>query len=336
MKIVAVFLLFVMCFFLNACGLSNVNTTDPIDALVTENQSATESVFEGEITLDFSFGTRTGNYSGTINEKGVPNGYGIFTAYNTEGLKWTYEGDWENGHWEGTGKSTWSNGLKYVGQYSNDMQIGKGTYIFNDGSSFEGIFSEGDNADGVYTDIGGTKYYAHMVNGNLETAGIWRTGNFDSEIDAFQGEWKKIGSNYGSLVISGESINFISYMNIGSKHYVDVTTFYFGKNNDGNLIVVNTAGSPRYEISLEDDGTLKITGDSKNESYNKVSDSIEIPKETYEPKIGMTESEIYGSTWGAPNKKNKTTTAGGTTEQWVYDDGYIYFENGIVIAIQEI
>lgn len=55
-----------------------------------------------------------------------------------------------------------------------------------------------------------------------------------------------------------------------------------------------------------------------------------------DPIIGMTSEEVIGSTWGKPNKINKTTYAWGVTEQWCYKDNkYVYLENGSVVAIQE-
>lgn len=54
------------------------------------------------------------------------------------------------------------------------------------------------------------------------------------------------------------------------------------------------------------------------------------------PLIGMTASEVLKSTWGEPEKINKTTTAYGVTEQWVYSGNrYVYLEDGVVTAIQE-
>ena len=50
----------------------------------------------------------------------------------------------------------------------------------------------------------------------------------------------------------------------------------------------------------------------------------------------MTKDEVLNSTWGKPEKINKTTTRYGTSEQWCYSQNkYIYFENGIVTSIQE-
>ncbi|MHC4983783.1 MAG: hypothetical protein ACYTF6_11550, partial [Planctomycetota bacterium] len=50
--------------------------------------------------------------------------------------------------------------------------------------------------------------------------------------------------------------------------------------------------------------------------------------------VGM-RSEQARLSWGEPEKINRTTTAQGTREQWVYDrDQCLYFENGVLTAIQ--
>lgn len=53
-------------------------------------------------------------------------------------------------------------------------------------------------------------------------------------------------------------------------------------------------------------------------------------------KIGMTKNQVRNHTnWGEPNSINKTITAQGTFEQWVYDDfQYLYFKNGKLTTIQ--
>lgn len=54
------------------------------------------------------------------------------------------------------------------------------------------------------------------------------------------------------------------------------------------------------------------------------------------PSIGMTAEQVLKSIWGEPEDINKTTTASGVTEQWVYSGfRYIYLEDGIVTVIQE-
>lgn len=50
--------------------------------------------------------------------------------------------------------------------------------------------------------------------------------------------------------------------------------------------------------------------------------------------IGMLPAEVLQSSWGKPSRVNRTTTANGVTEQWVYAGGYLYFKNGVLAAVQ--
>jgi hypothetical protein len=54
-------------------------------------------------------------------------------------------------------------------------------------------------------------------------------------------------------------------------------------------------------------------------------------------RIGMTSTQVRDETeWGRPEKINKTITARGVREQWVYWSGeYLYFDNGKLTAIQQ-
>ncbi len=47
----------------------------------------------------------------------------------------------------------------------------------------------------------------------------------------------------------------------------------------------------------------------------------------------MTEDQAKLS-WGKPKKVNRTVLSGKATEQWVYPGGYLYFEKGVLVAIQ--
>ena len=50
--------------------------------------------------------------------------------------------------------------------------------------------------------------------------------------------------------------------------------------------------------------------------------------------IEMTKEQVLASSWGRPQKVNKTHGSFGTHEQWVYGGGYLYFENGILTSVQ--
>lgn len=88
---------------------------------------------------------------------------------------------------------------------------------------------------------------------------------------------------------------------------------------------------------INENGFLIVEG--KSEKYRKISSSTQTPSVNpalLPPKIGMTAQEVRESSWGEPKKINKTTTVYGVSEQWVYSlDRYVYFENGVVVAIQE-
>ncbi len=53
-------------------------------------------------------------------------------------------------------------------------------------------------------------------------------------------------------------------------------------------------------------------------------------------KLGMTEQQVRDHTsWGAPERVHRTSTALGVREQWVYGGtNYLYFTNGVLTGIQ--
>jgi hypothetical protein len=51
-------------------------------------------------------------------------------------------------------------------------------------------------------------------------------------------------------------------------------------------------------------------------------------------RIGMAPHEVVASSWGKPQRINRTTSASGVREQWVYANGnYLYFEDGLLATI---
>jgi hypothetical protein len=50
--------------------------------------------------------------------------------------------------------------------------------------------------------------------------------------------------------------------------------------------------------------------------------------------LGMTAEDALASSWGRPRNINRSTYSFGVHEQWVYDGGYLYFQNGILTSIQ--
>lgn len=81
---------------------------------------------------------------------------------------------------------------------------------------------------------------------------------------------------------------------------------------------------------------LDVAEDMLNKSPTMPNETVvSQPTVPSAPTIGMTTNEVLNSTWGNPQKKNKTTTKYGISEQWVYSDyRYVYLDNGIVTSIQ--
>lgn len=52
-------------------------------------------------------------------------------------------------------------------------------------------------------------------------------------------------------------------------------------------------------------------------------------------RIGMSQQDVLDSSWGRPEKINRSTNSYGTREQWVYGGGnYLYFQDGVLTSFQ--
>lgn len=152
----------------------------------------------------------------------------------------------------------------------------------------------------------------------------------------FQGTWWHHYWNMNTeVVIVGNMVYFsYTYDNYGT----DVESYETYYDNNGLTIMDSTD-----RITINEKGNLVYTtkdylGKEVYDEYMIISRNTEIPiaYKKSEPTIGMTKSEVENSTWGNPNKINKTTTQYGVHEQWVYSGNrYLYFDDGILTSIQE-
>lgn len=146
------------------------------------------------------------------------------------------------------------------------------------------------------------------------------------------------------------------------KKFNDIVTLYLEHEEvkDLNIHTLPDAQAMRYFVTDLDyiNENLDYLGDSQKKMINKyhidnlwdIAKSYENKEEQknnptttitttsivkYEPIISMTDYEVIeDSTWGKPKSINKTETAFGVREQWVYDRGYLYFEDGYLTSIQ--
>ena len=158
-----------------------------------------------------------------------------------------------------------------------------------------------------------------------------------------QGEWKSTKSNW-HLIIKRNNIDAMYYENYGDIVEEENHNQYSIDHMDSEGRYIVETFSKTYFYHINDAGLLECSNnlDGIVNTYQKVSENTELPEFNVkkEPFIGMSAAELENSTWGRPSKRNKTTTANGTTEQWIYDKpfnskAYIYITNGYVTAIQE-
>ena len=193
-RVIVLLLIAVLSFALASCASESTESTDSSDSYESsapENETASaEEPDDNEMTIEFYFGARTGIYNGDVNEEGLPDGYGSFTTTNSEGMEYTYEGDWVNGHWDGNGVETWDNGQSYVGEFADDAKTGKGILTLSDGTVYdgnfvedafcgdgvirytdgtylEGTFADDSNGVGTYYDAEGLSYSGALESGEL-------------------------------------------------------------------------------------------------------------------------------------------------------------------------
>ena len=91
-----------------------------VPTVVAEN--ATEFVVEMTYIVKMPNVIREGSYTGEISN-GIPNGYGIFTSFNSEGIRWHYVGNWVDGAMCGEGGCYWDSGQSQIGTYENNQLI---------------------------------------------------------------------------------------------------------------------------------------------------------------------------------------------------------------------
>jgi hypothetical protein len=90
------------------------------------------------------FGNKV-NYTGKLDEKGLPTGYGIGHYFDLN-MPYVYKGFWFHGNNNGHGEGVWDNGDIYSGRWKDGLRNGNGTYKWSTGSVFKGNLKHFDLA----------------------------------------------------------------------------------------------------------------------------------------------------------------------------------------------
>lgn len=195
------------------------------------------------------------------------------------------------------------------------------------------FYSE-DGIKTLYDQDGNKLYEGEINNGRITGYGTAYTTDNDYGIEPnqiiYEGNWKDgiwdgkgksywVKNTLDALKSStGDDENAIILYN-GIKNTVFYDTIYVNGYRNG------------YYTRYFSDGSYNDSGVARdgNNIYNDMPVKLK-------PSIGMSKKEAESSSWGKPQKINKTTTANGVREQWVYDNyDFLYFENGVLVAIQD-
>lgn len=139
-----------------------------------------ESVKNQEITLALSFGEKTGTYTGQL-VKGLPQGTGVFTVSNEEEVAWTYEGEWEQGHFQGVGETVWEDGFMQEGNYQNDLLNGSGQEYLDKNLLYDGNYTDNryDGQGTLYNYYGEVIYEGDFDMGYYNETAVQRKVRLD-------------------------------------------------------------------------------------------------------------------------------------------------------------
>ncbi len=214
-----------------------------------------EAVKNQEITLDLSFGEKTGTYTGDL-VKGLPQGTGVFTVSDEDEVAWTYDGEWEQGHFKGSGETVWEDGFAQEGNYENDLLNGPGTEYLNDNLLYEGNYTDNryDGQGTLYNYYGEVIYKGDFDMGYYNETLVQRK----ARLDPFKGQTAELP--YTEIVDNaknetGKKVKmtgrvFQVYENYENQQYF--CDFIMDVNDDPNQMVqvyyrLNAGEAPRVE-----------------------------------------------------------------------------------------
>jgi hypothetical protein len=216
------------------------------------------TVSQWNLSLSLNFGEYTGIYTGQL-IGGLPSGKGLFSVAEENGTGWTYDGEWKNGHFNGSGTVTWKDGFISSGIYKNDYLNGEGCKILYGTTQYQGGFRHGyyHGQGTLFNQHGDTIYSGPFYYGLIQESAEDR----GARIDAFKilcvtpsVETLYQSCKYGMkkcAKISG-TIFDIYYDNIENPTYCDFLIYEQNKSNTNHIVCVIYTLSEGEEPPAED------------------------------------------------------------------------------------
>ena len=121
-------------------------------------------------------------------QNGTFNGQGTYRSSNGE----RYVGEYRDGKYHGRGAFSFINGDKYIGEYRDGNLNGQGTYTFSNGSKYTGEHKEGKfHGQGTYHhnaagENKGDQYVGEFISGKYQGQGTYTFANGNKLVGEFQ------------------------------------------------------------------------------------------------------------------------------------------------------
>lgn len=180
------------------------------------------------ITVALPSGSFEGVYEGDRVD-GLPEGYGVFESINANGEKWTYEGEWKAGVFEGDGIRSWDTGHSEQGRFVSGAIV-EGTISYESGRVYVGQISDRQpHGEGAMYD----------ADGNLIFEGAFQQGqpvleDNPPEISLSEYEQIKNGMSYASVAnIIGSPGELLSEVDLGLG--ADLVTKMYSWDGSGDI-----------------------------------------------------------------------------------------------------
>ena len=125
----------------------------------------------------------------------------------------------------------------------------------------------------------------------------------------------------------------------GTTGYISAdATIFFEQGSVGTTDICISEFPPEQRVAAKHQRQQEFETAEAERKKQKAENAAKAEAQAKRPgaRIGMTPKQVTeGTNWGKPESVNRTITATGTDEQWVYGDGnYLYFRNGKLRAIQ--
>lgn len=126
----------------DAAGDNDDNDSQATDNSDEDSEADDEPKGPINITLHTPKGNFDGTYDGDFGANNIPDGDGMFTSHDEDGMKWTYRGSFTEGLFDGDGVCTWENGDEFYGAYSNGQRNGPGRLLHDGVLLYEGVWAD--------------------------------------------------------------------------------------------------------------------------------------------------------------------------------------------------